>query len=277
MRLPGDPRRASCRSGVRRLGAGKCAGPGWAAGARSQGPPRPRSGKAKRTPRGGSSGTQKPRGESGACPGPPRRARGVAGAPSGLRASQQVRGGRGPAGRGRRAELGFPGLFPRAAQGCGCTSSRESVCARPGVPAPPHSPLALGYTFSQVFLFFSSFSLVAPGRSGSEESEGCVSYPPPVSLGYSGASACGTDPASERSPSSICDEPHQGSLELAWIPGFVSPAAAHTMPMQLAFDPASLVQGSGCRGRDYSTGMLPLDLLAPWWPSRGELLWLLAR
>lgn len=33
----------------------------------------------------------------------------------------------------------------------------------------------------------------------------------------------------------MCEEPHEGSQELAWIPGFVSPAAAHTMPRQLAF------------------------------------------
>lgn len=129
---------------------------------------------------------------------------------------------------------------------------RARVCPFLHIPLSPWVTLSPKFSF----LFFSSFSLVAPGRSGSEEGEGSGSHPPPGSW-------VTAVPPLPGSPSSICEEPHHGSLLLASIPGFVSPAVAHTMPRRLAFDSASLDLGSGWRGRDYSLGMLPVVLPEP--------------
>lgn len=112
---PGNPRAAPTRL------RSECAGPGWAAGARRWGASRPRGSRAQRPPRGRSSWTPEPLGESGACPRQPRRARararGVAGAPSGGRASQVVWGVRRPAGSGGRGELRLPGAVPARCRG----------------------------------------------------------------------------------------------------------------------------------------------------------------
>ena len=171
-----------------------------------------------------------------------------------LRASQVVPALRRRTGSGSQGELGLPGAVPAHWQRDAVVAFRMRVCAPPGLPLTRHSPFSL-CTLSPKFLF--GFCLVAPRGNDPEEDEGSASYSVP---GWQRC-LCFRDKPSIRKISTVCELLRQGSLELAWLPGFVSPAASHTISCQGSWHSASLVPG----GAEQSTaqGLLPVIFPKP--------------
>lgn len=160
---------------------------------------------------------------------------------------------------GSRGELAFPRAVPARWLRDGAVASRMRVraCGLPVTYSTFLFLLDLHFLPWVVWVFFPPFFtwwlLVGAIRRRMR------ALPPAVFPGSSGASASGTDPASEI-PQCV-RKPHQGSMKLAWIPGLASRAAAHAISGQGSWRSPSLVLGWG--RAQHSLGVLPLVLLEP--------------
>lgn len=123
---------------------------------------------------------------------------------------------------GFRSPGELPGAVPPRLQRDAVVASQMRACARRLTSYSTFLFLFV-YTLSQVFV-----CLVFIWRLPAGAIRRTRALPPTVSQG-GGSSLRFRDKPSIRTLSTVCEQPRQGSPELAWLPGFVSLAAAHAL------------------------------------------------